>query len=262
MIEVFRAELLKLTRPRALLFTAIAVVVAATVATTATFISAESGNGPAAERGTTLAELAEAGGGTEAFALGMSFTGFFVFVVLTANWATEFSQGTFRTLLMKQPRRLSLLGGKLAGLLVFAAGVLVAFEAVIWGMSLVAAPTQDVSTSAWFSLDAIGEGIEDYGIAFLVVSAWSAFAMTLAVLIRSVPLALGAGIAWAGPFEHITSEAWNAATGVYPGLLLEALAVGGTPDVSFTRAASLLAGYVAVAVAIGVLVFTRRDITG
>ena len=113
MTNVIRAELLKLTRPRILIGTFVAVLIAAVVATSVTVFSVEATDGPAAGRGVSLGELAASGGGTEAFSLGMSFSGFFVFVTLAANWASEFSQGTFRTLLMKQPRRTYLLAGKL-----------------------------------------------------------------------------------------------------------------------------------------------------
>jgi ABC-2 type transport system permease protein len=262
MIEVFRAELLKLTRPRILAGTLVAVALAAVIATSVVVFSVEASEGPAAGRGVTLEELGAAGGGTEAFALGISFSGFFVFVTLAANWAGEFSQGTFRTLLMQQPSRSYLLSGKLAGMVVFAAGVLLVFGGLTWALSLALAPTQDVSTSAWFSVDGLAEAAGDYATALFWVSAWASFAMMLGVLLRSTPIALGVGIAWAGPFEHLTGEAVTALTGIYPGLLLESLAVGGTADASYERALLLLIGYTAIAVAISMITFTRRDVAG
>jgi ABC-2 type transport system permease protein len=260
MINVFRAELLKLTRPRILVGTLLAVLVAAVVATSVAVLSAEATEGLDAGRGVTLAELAGAGGGTEAFSLAMSVSGVFVFVTLAANWASEFSQGTFRTLLLKQPRRPFLLAGKLGGLAAFAAAVLLLFEGLTWALSLALAPTQGVSTSAWFSLDGLGEAARDYGNALLGVSAWSSFAMMLGVLLRSTPITLAVGIAWAGPFEHLTQRAWDALSGLYPGLLLEALAVGGTSEAPYGGALALVAAYAAVAVAVSLVSFTQRDL--
>ena len=86
-------------------------------------------------------------------------------------------------------------------------------------------------------------------------------ATTVAVLLRSVPLALAVGIAWAGPFEHLLQNAWTTAGRVFPGLLLEAFVAGGTPEVSPTRALVLVAAYAAVAAAAGVAVFARRDVS-
>ena len=45
------------------------------------------------------------GGGTEAFAVGASFAGFLVFVTFIALIAGEFSGGTFRALLLRDPHR-------------------------------------------------------------------------------------------------------------------------------------------------------------
>lgn len=260
MINVFRAEMSKLTRRRFLAVTAVVVLAAGVLATVVVFLSAEASSADIPERGTTIQELSAAGGGTTAFSTALSFGGFFVFVVSTAVWASEFSQGTFRTLLMRQPSRLSLLAGKLAALLAFAAAALLVAEAAMFVISLAIAPVEDVSTAAWFSLDALGEAAADYGIALFWVAAWSCFAMTLGVLIRSIPLALAVGIGWFGPFEHITDAAWDAATSWYPGLLLERLALGGTSEVSLVHALTLVAGYVAVAATITALSFARRDV--
>jgi ABC-2 type transport system permease protein len=260
MRDVFKAEFMKLTRPRILAGTLIAIVLAAVTATSVAVLSVDASEGPAAGRGVTLDELAAAGGGTEAFSLGTSFAGFFVFVTLAANWAGEFSQGTFRTLLMQQPSRAHLLAGKYAGMVAFAAGVLLVFGGLTWVLSLALAPTQDVSTSAWFSVDGLAEAAGDYATALFWVSAWASFAMMLGVLLRSTPVTLGVGIAWAGPFEHLTGEAWTALTGIYPGLLLESLAVGGTADASYERALLLLIGYMAIAAIVSVITFTRRDV--
>jgi ABC-2 type transport system permease protein len=235
------------------------VVAAAVLATVIVFLSAEASGEPSPERGTTIRELSGAGGGTEGFSTALSFGGFFVFVLILANWAAEFSQGTFRTLLMKEPRRASLLAGKLAAQLVFAAGLLLLALAATWPVSLALAPSRDVSTSEWFTREALGAAVGDYGKALIWVTAWSCFGMTLAVLIRSIPLALAIGIGWFGPFEHITDAAWNAVSW-YPGLLLERLALGGTDEVSFARAVALVAVYAAVAVTVSMVSFARRDV--
>jgi hypothetical protein len=121
---------------------------------------------------------------------------------------------------------------------------------------------EDVSTSEWFTADGLVEAAADYGNGMLLVSAWAIFAMMLGLLLRSTPIALGIGIAWAGPFEHITMEAWDAASGIYPGLLLESLAVGGTEEASYLRALGLVAVYAIAAFAIAATTFARRDVAG
>ena len=92
--------------------------------------------------GTTLAALAGHGGGTEAFAVGASFVGFLVFVTFIALIAGEFSGGTFRALLLREPHRLRVIVGKLAGILIVAAGVVALAEVVTFVLSLLVAPTR------------------------------------------------------------------------------------------------------------------------
>jgi hypothetical protein len=84
---------------------------------------------------------------------------------------------------------------------------------------------------------------------------------TVAVLLRSVPVALAVGIAWAGPFEHLVQNAWPTATKVFPGLLLEAFVAGGTPDVTTGRALVTVTAYAALAAVVASVVFARRDVT-
>ena len=161
---------------------------------------------------------------------------------------------------MRQPRRLGLLAGKLGALLVFAAGTLLLAELFSVLTALIVAPSQDIATSSWPTADGLGEAASAYGTALLGVAAWATLGASLAVLVRSAPIALGIGIAWSGPFEHITMDVWDAATQWFPGLLLEAWAVGGTADVSASRAALMLCLYVALAAAVAGTVFRRRDL--
>jgi hypothetical protein len=86
--------------------------------------------------------------------------------------------------------------------------------------------------------------------------------MMIAVLVRSVPIALAIGIAWAGPFEHILQDAWSTADRIFPGLLLEEFVAGGTADVNASRAFLTVTVYVLIAVAIAATSFARRDVTG
>jgi hypothetical protein len=93
------------------------------------------------------------------------------------------------------------------------------------------------------------------------VTGYALLGMTVAVLLRSVPVALAVGIAWAGPFEHLLEDAWGPAQRVFPGLLLEAFVAGGTSDVSAGRALMTVAFYVVAAAAVAATVFARRDVT-
>jgi ABC-2 type transport system permease protein len=259
-IAGLRAELVKLRRRRVLIVTAAATLIFS-IGSTWIVLAAADRTGNPRGRGLTYASLAEAGGGTEAFTTAVSFAGTFLFVVFVGVVAIEFSRGTFRTMLLYQPRRLRLLAGKMAGLLGFAAVVLAAAEAITWTTARVIAPSMDIATRDWISAAALGDALADYAFVLVWVSGYALLGMTLAVIVRSVPLALGIGIAWAGPVEHIIQDAWSTANSLFPGLLLEAFVAGGTSDVSASRAFLTVAGYVAIAVLIAATTFVRRDVT-
>jgi ABC-2 type transport system permease protein len=225
------------------------------------FASARS-SGPAAARGgTTVARLAADGGGTEAFAVGASFIGFFVFVTFIALVATEFSGGTFRALLLRDPHRVRLITGKLVGALVVAACALALAEVLSFGLSLALAPSKDIDTSAWFSLGGLGHAVGNYATVLAGVTGWAIFGTALAVVFRSVPLALGVGFAWAGPFENIIVDSWTTGYRVFPGQVLAATIQGGTPEISLSRAIATGIAYVAVAAGVTTILLTRRDVT-
>jgi ABC-type transport system involved in multi-copper enzyme maturation permease subunit len=261
MIAALRAELVKVLRRRVLVITAVTTVVFAVGGAAIVLAAAEPAGARVSGRGVTVASLSTAGGGTEIFTSAASFAGTFLFVVFVGVVAVEFSRGTFRTMLMHQPRRLRLLAGKTAALLGFAAVVLAATEVLTWVAAMLLAPTQDVATSHWVSAEALGQGLVDYGSVLFWVTGYAVLGTTLAVLVRSVPVALAIGIAWAGPLEHLLQDAWGASGRFFPGLLLESFVSGGTAEVSATRALLTVSVYVIAAAALAGTLFARRDVT-
>jgi ABC-2 type transport system permease protein len=261
MIAAIRAELVKVLRRRVLVITAITTIVFAVGSAALVLVSADPAGARPSGRGVTVESLSGAGGGTEVFTTAVSFAGTFLFVVFVGVVAIEFSRGTFRTMLIHQPRRIRLLAGKTTALLAFAAVVLAVTEVLTWISARLLAPTQDVATGKWSSVDALGQAVADYGSVVFWVSGYALLGTMLAVLVRSVPAALAIGIAWAGPFEHILQDAWGPAGRYFPGLLLEAFVAGGTSEVSAGRAFLTVAVYVTLAAAIAATVFSRRDVT-
>jgi ABC-type transport system involved in multi-copper enzyme maturation permease subunit len=260
MIAALRSELVKLRRRRVLILTAL-LTLAFSVGSAALIVTSAERTGNPRGRGVTFASLADAGGGTEVFTTAVSFAGTFLFVVFVGAVAVEFSRGTFRTMLLHQPRRLRLLAGKMAGLLLFAAVILAAAEVLTWLSARLLAPSRGIATGDWISFEALGDALTDYASVLFWVSGYALLGMTIAVLVRSVPLALGIGIAWAGPVEHILQDAWSPVNRYFPGLLLEAFVAGGTSEVSASRALLTVMVYVGIAVAIAAMTFARRDVT-
>ena len=261
MIRSYRAELVKLGRRRVVLVTALITLLfaagGAAVVVAAARPAAQAGPG----RGPTIEELSAAGGGTGTFRFAAAFAGTFLFVVFVGLTAAEFSRGTIRTALLRQPRRVRLLAGKLAATLTFAAVTLAGAEALTWVAARLLAPGRGIAVSAWATTAGLTAAVGDLGAVLLWVTGYAVLGTTLGVLLRSVPVALAVGIAWAGPFEHLVQDAWDPASRLFPGLLLEAFVAGGTPEVSATRALATITVYTALAALVSAAVFARRDIT-
>jgi ABC-2 type transport system permease protein len=263
MRRAFLAELGRLLRRRVLVGAAITILVFAVGGAAVVLAAAApaSRTGGAAPR-LTVEALSGAGGGTEVFRFAVAFAGTLTFVVFVGLFALELARGTFRTMLLRQPRRIRLLAGKLGAMVAFTGAALAVTEVVMWVAALVEAPAFGVSTSAWTSLDALTAGLGDLGTVLVWATGYAVLGMTVALLLRSVPLALAVGIAWAGPMEHLLADAWAPAQRFFPGLLLEAVGQGGTTEVSFSRAMATALGYVAVAAVVSAVTFSRRDATG
>ena len=261
MSRVIHAELLRLIRRRTVLVIAAGSIVFAVVAALAVFSTAQASGAPSRRSGTTLAALTDHGGGTEAFAVGAAFIGFFVFVTFIAIFASEFSGGTFRASLLRDPHRLRVLIGKLVGILLLAAGALAVAETCTYLISLLVAPTQDVSTTNWHSLDSVGAALRDYATVLGGVAGWAIFGATLAVIFRSVPLAVGVGFAWAGPIENITSQSWQTGYRIFPGQVLASLIQGGTTELPIGRALLTAALYAGLAAVLALVLVSQRDVT-
>jgi hypothetical protein len=262
MTRTFRAELGRLLRRRVLVGTAVSILVFA-IGGAAIVMQAAAPAATARGQGVrlTVESLSGAGGGTEVFRFAVAFAGTLTFVVFVGVLALEFSRGTFRTMLLRQPRRIRLLAGKLGAMLAFTAGVLAVTEVVMWIAALVEAPAFGISTAAWTGVDALGSALADLGTVVLWAAGYATLGLMVAVLLRSVPLALAVGIAWAGPMEHLLADAWSPAQRWFPGLLLEAVGQGGTAEVSFTRALLSALAYAAIAAVVSGVVFNRRDVT-
>jgi ABC-2 type transport system permease protein len=262
MIAAFRAECRRLVQRRLLLASALAVLVFGAGGAAIVLAAAEPASRTARSSfAPTLESLASSGGGTEIFRYAAAFGGTLTFIVFVGLFALEYSRGTYRTMLLQQPRRVALLGGKLAGQLAFAAVVLAALEVAMWLAARLAAPAFDVSTARWTTTAALGSALGDYAMVMLWVTGYAVFGMTVAILVRSVAPALAVAVAWAGPLEHLTNRVWSPAREWLPGLVLEAVGEGGIGSVSATRAAVTAAAYIVAFAVVTATVFARRDVT-
>jgi ABC-2 type transport system permease protein len=266
-IRSFKAELLKLRRPAVLYGAAGAMLGFALLATVLTFVTATSATTAAASPvggaalGSTLGQLGQPAGLTRGFTIAAGFIGLLVFVLFTTNMTSEYGLGTIRVLLIRQPRRARLLAGKLLALLAFVAALLFAAELLSAAAAIALAHSRDVSTAEWFTAGGLHHLAGDYANAVLTATVFGTVGISLGVFTRSTPIALGIGLAWLGPLEHILQLSWSGAAQWFPGLVFDAVASGGTTITTYQRALALALAYAALALSAAAVSFLRRDVS-
>lgn len=151
MFPAFLASWTKLRRPALLWGTYGALAVLPALITTLIFVNTgesavASLGGPPGQGTDTLASLAESSGLLIGLSSSVMLIGVVALCVAASQIAGEYSQGTLRTLLIRRPQRLQLLGGTWAALVTFMAGV-VAVAAVASGVvALIAAQARGIDT--------------------------------------------------------------------------------------------------------------------
>lgn len=196
--------------------------------------------------------LADAGGVLGVIALG----------VVAASVAGEYSTGALRNLLVREPRRVRLMVGKLVGLaLAISLAVLIA-AAVAVLVAALTARAQGHPVGEW-----TGSTGRDYLLsvtARLIVTTvgWGLLGALLGVLFRAPAAAIGAGLAYALPLEAILTAVDDGVARWLPGRLLSGLVAGDTATASMTDASLTLLLYGTLATAGLLAVFARRDVAG
>lgn len=261
MIQSFRAEWLLLNRRRLwLALTAVTVVFTGT-ATALVVSTAEPSVGPDGD-GLPLQAVAGPGGATAAVVFSVAFASILVLAAFASSTSNEFTRGTLRAALTRQPRRLALIVGKIGARVSVAALLMLAALAVGWVTAVLVAPGQGVGTTGWWGAEALADAAGDYVRLLCFVVGYALIGTTLAVLIRSTPITLGVGLLWFGPIENVVGDGRSWAERSFPGLLLRSVLQPDRADAVPTGTTALtLLGYAAACVAVIAVVLSRRDAT-
>jgi ABC-type transport system involved in multi-copper enzyme maturation permease subunit len=210
---------------------------------------------------TTLAALAHPGGATHGFVASTSLIGIVVGVVAAATLGSDYALGTLRPLLVRHPKRISLILGKLLAFTVLVATALAVTELAALAVSIGYAHVRGVPTTQWFGASGLSAATVAYAKALFICVAWQAFGAAAGVLARSLTVAVIAVVVWAVPVERILGSSLSAAPHWLPGLMLEALSNGDTATASTGRVLALVTAYSVILLAVALLDFRRRDVT-
>lgn len=207
----------------------------------------------------TVAQLSQPDGLVHGVVDVSNLVGIVALCLFAGAVATEYSQGTLRNLLLRQPRRVQLLSGKFLALALFIGLAVLLAIAVATGVAFAVAPGKGISTSAWTSSTGLNDLFQSVVHVFLACVGYGVLGTSLAIVLRSPAVAIALGVAYVLPGEAIINALWSNGDRWLPGQLLSALAHGGTSSASYAHALVTLSVY-AVIIAAGTLVlFQRRD---
>jgi ABC-type transport system involved in multi-copper enzyme maturation permease subunit len=202
-----------------------------------------------------------AGGSVYGFASVGGLLGIIALCVFAAQTAQEYTYGTLRNLLVRQPGRVRLLFGKLIAMKIFAL-IMIAISAIVSiGISYYLSDRAKVSTDLWFTPD----GFHEIGKTLLNVTTsvvyFGIIGMVLGLLLRSPISAISIGVLWILIIENLLGAVKPVFLKWMPGNQLSTIAQGGSPDISYSHALTLGTAYVLLGAVIATILFSRRDVS-
>jgi ABC-2 type transport system permease protein len=252
----FTSEWTKLRRPTLLLSTFLGLAAAASLFVVLVFSQASADGGIV-----TLRQLAEPNGLVIGVARAAMLLGVVAFGIAAAQVASEYSLGTLRQLLVRQPRRAVLMTGKMLGVITFLVLALCFAGVIALVVAVVAAHARGVPTGAWFTGTGLGDLVRELGDLALATAGYSVLGMAVGQFVRSAVFAVIIGFAWLIAVENIVTRIVPGIQPWLPGQSLLAVASAGGEGVGYQHGLLIGAVYLAVAIAAAMTVFVRSDVT-
>jgi ABC-type transport system involved in multi-copper enzyme maturation permease subunit len=222
-------------------------------------IDSPRGNG---DRGRTIGRevLQLASGSVNGFASVGGFLGIIALCVFAAQTAQEYTYGTLRNLLVRQPGRMKILIGKLISMVIFAL-IMISIAAIVSvAISYILAPGAKVNTDLWLTSAGYQAIFTTFVNVTVSVTAFGIVGMVLGLLLRSPISAISLGVLWLLIVENLLIAVKSSLQSWLPGAQLDAIASGGTLDLTYKHALTVGGIYVAVGATIASILFVRRDV--
>jgi ABC-type transport system involved in multi-copper enzyme maturation permease subunit len=261
MFNVVKAELRKLRRPTLFFGTMGAALFFTGLITSFIYLMIDSpqGNG---DRGRSIGRevLGLASGSVNGFASVGGFLGIIALCVFAAQTAQEYTYGTLRNLLVRQPSRMKILIGKFISMALFALIMITIAALLSIAISYVLAPGAKVNTDLWFTSAGFDAIFTTFVNVTISVVAYGIVGMVLGLLLRSPISAISLGVLWILIVEVLLMAVKNSLQSWLPGAQLSAIASGGAVDLTYKHALTVGGLYVAVGAIVASVLFVRRDV--
>jgi ABC-2 type transport system permease protein len=209
----------------------------------------------------SLQQLAQPNGLIHGLDRAIILLGIVAFGIAAAQIASEYSLGTLRQLLVRQPRRAGFLTGKFLAVISFLVCAVVFAAVVAFGAALVMAAARHVPVSAWFSSTGVSDLLKALGDLLLGVIGFATLGLVVGLFLRSSVFAVILGLAYLLPVEQLVMRIFPSTIHWLPGQLLQSVGSGGGEGSAFGRSLLLSALYLAVVSGAALVSFSRRDVT-
>jgi ABC-type transport system involved in multi-copper enzyme maturation permease subunit len=255
----FRSEWIKLRRRTLLFGTFGGLAAAASLFMVLVFTQAGVRNG--GNDLPSLSQLAQPNGLIHGLDRAIVLLGIVAFGIAATQIASEYSLGTLRQLLVRQPRRAGLLSGKFLAVVSFLVCA-VAFAALVaLGVALLMAAARHVPVNAWFSSAGAGDLLRALGDLLLGVVGFATLGLVVGLFLRSSVFAVIIGFAYLLPVEALIVRIFPSTSRWLPGQLLQSVGSGGGEGSTFGRSLLISLLYLAVVSGAALVSFSRRDVT-
>ncbi|WP_239310097.1 MULTISPECIES: ABC transporter permease subunit [unclassified Frankia] len=260
MTPMFRAEWVKIGRPRFFFGTLAAIAAVAALGAVLTMLSV--GHSDYDGVPVTATALAAADGVMQGLEAVSILLGVMALAVTAAVIGSDFTHGTLRNQLIAYPHRLRLLAGKCLALAAFVTVMVTAAMAVAAAMSFAIAPATGVSTAAWHSSAGLVEIGKGYLNVLMASLGYATIGVLAGVVFRSPAAAVSVGLAYALPLEMLVSRIWSPAATWLPARLMDTFAAGAHGyHITYAAAGGRILLFCAAAVVVAAGLFRHRDIT-
>ena len=261
MIRVIRAEWRKLRRPTLFLGTIGAALFFTGLFTSLLYLLIDSPRGNSDPANPISREmLSSFGGSVIGFSNVASLLGIIAYCVFAAQTAQEYTYGTLRNLLVRQPGRLRLLAGKLISMKLFALVMVLISGILSVALAYFLAPGADVERTLWFSADGWSQISHTFVNVAISVVGFGILGMIMGLLLRSPITSISIGVLWMLIIETLLGAVKSSTLNWLPGNQLNVIAMGGTPQVSYSHGMTLAAIYIGVGGLVASVLFSRRDV--
>lgn len=261
MLRVFLAEWRKLRRPVLVLGSLASSLFFTVLVTVFMFKNIDNPQGNA-DRGTSIGRpiLESASGSITAVSQVGLFLGITALCIFAAQSAQEYTYGTLRNLLVRQPARLKLLAGKFAAMKSFALLIAVVNISVSIAIAFSLSDGAKVSTAMWFTsegLAAIGRSSLNI---FISIVYFGVLGITLGLIFRSPISSISIGVIWSLILEGLLFFVNENIPKWTPVSQFNTIAAGGSADISYTHALTLGTSYVFLGTIVSAILFAKRDV--